>query len=348
MTDKLKQNQVNVADLLPVKMLLDEHVSPKSVTNVFAAQEIPVEIIGVTGAHIPFHKFSGLYEQAARLLGDVNFGVSSGAVWGYELLGPYGEYATAAPDLRQCLLRLISAIHMYESGTFATLTRHGELTRFSYCINKGHPVGQYHVSAGSLGVMLDVIRYYMGKDWLPVRIETDTPESQSLRFLEEYYGVPVKGEQTGIGLIFPTKDLDTPNPNPGTKFSGYTLRDLGLLMVEEPPRTLIDAVVQVVRLRLLAGFVDLDGAARQLGLGTKVLQRRLAIEGESYRSILKRERHIHAIDLLTEKNHSISEIAKKLGYEYPGDFSRAFAKVEGIAPRAFRQPRQQARNSTQN
>ena len=81
MTDKLKQNQVNVADLLPVKMLLDEHVSPKSVTNVFAAQEIPVEVIGVTGAHIPFHKFSGLYEQAARLLGDVNFGVSCGAVW---------------------------------------------------------------------------------------------------------------------------------------------------------------------------------------------------------------------------------------------------------------------------
>ncbi len=117
-----------------------------------------------------------------------------------------------------------------------------------------------------------------------------------------------------------------------------------MLMVEVPPRTLIDAVVQVVRLRLLDGLVDLDGVARQLGLGTRVLQQRLAIEGENYRAILKRERHIHAVDLLTVKNHPISEIAKKLGYEYQGDFSRAFTKVEGITPRAFRQSRQQARS----
>ena len=42
-----KQYYVNIADLLPVKMLLDKHVSPKSVVNVFAAMEIPIETIEI-------------------------------------------------------------------------------------------------------------------------------------------------------------------------------------------------------------------------------------------------------------------------------------------------------------
>ena len=71
---------------------------------------------------------------------------------------------------------------------------------------------------------------------------------------------------------------------------------------------------------------------------------KLAISGESYRNILKRERHIRAIDLLTAENHSISAIGRKLGYENQGDFSRAFTKIEGITPRAIRQSRQQARS----
>ena len=307
-----------------------------------------MEIIGKTNIYIPFNRFCGLYEQAARLLGDSNFGVSCGAIWSNELLGSFGEYVTAAPDLRQGLLRFISAVHMHESGTFASLNWKGELAKLTYCAGAGNPVGQSHVSAAGIGVILDSIRCYMGNDWLPIRIETDALKSQASTYIEEYYGVPVKPEQAGISLIFPIKELDTPNPNQGLKFSGYTLRDLGVLMVETPPDTIIDAVVQVVRLRLLGGLIDLEGTARQLGLGTRTLQRRLAISGESYRTILKRERHIRAIDLLTEKNHSITEIAKQLGYEYQGDFSRAFTKIEGASPRAIRQSGQQAKSSTQN
>lgn len=335
-----KQEHVNVTDLLPVKMYLNEHLSPKSVANVFASQGIPMDLLGQEDTYLPAKRICGLYEQAARLMGDPNFGVSCGASWGHELLGTLGEYATAAPNLRLCLLRLISAIHMYEGGTSGSLTQRGDLAKFSYFINWGHSLGRHHVSASNLGLMLSVVRYYMGKDWLPVRIETDTLKNQSSTFIEDYYEVPVKYEQNGISLVFPIEDLETPNPNRGLIFSDYTLRDLGTLLANKPPSTTTDAVVQVIRLRLLGGLVDLDGAARQLDLSPRVLQRRLAVEGETYRNLLIRERHTRAIEFLTANNHTISEISKKLGYEYESDFSRAFAKVEGIAPRVIRQSRQ--------
>ena len=103
----------NAADLLPIQNYLDEYMSPKKVANIFASQGIPLEIIGQSNLYLPFSLLCGVYEQAARALGDANLGVYCGAKWGVELLGPFGEYATAAPDLKQCLYRLIAAVHMY-------------------------------------------------------------------------------------------------------------------------------------------------------------------------------------------------------------------------------------------
>ena len=103
----------NAADLLPIQMVLDEYMSPKKVANGFVSQGIPTEIIGQTNMYLPFSLLCGVYEHAARALGDKNLGVYCGVKWGSELLGLFGEYATAAPDLKQCLYRLIAAVHMY-------------------------------------------------------------------------------------------------------------------------------------------------------------------------------------------------------------------------------------------
>ena len=57
MTHKFKQTYINAAELLPVKLLLDEHVSPKSVVKVFTAMDFPMEIIGNADMHVPFHRY---------------------------------------------------------------------------------------------------------------------------------------------------------------------------------------------------------------------------------------------------------------------------------------------------
>ena len=330
----------NAADLLPVKMMLDAHMSHKRVANIFASRDIPLKIIGQSNFHLPFKSLCGLYEQAARSLGDPGFGVSCGAQWDYALPGPIGEYATAAPNLKQCLNRLISTLYMFESGTSGSLTRYGELVKFSYFISREHPLGRNHLTNATVGVMLDVMRHYRGKEWLPIRIETDSRKAKDSTFLEEFVEVPVESGKAAISLIFPAIELDAPNPHQDTAFADYTLGDLGMLLNEIPPCTFGAAVSQVVRMRLLDGLIDLEGTARQLKLGVRSLQRRLSIEGESYRNILARERCSRATDLLSGKDNSITEIARMLGYEYAGDFTRAFTKAKGFPPSAIHRSRQ--------
>ena len=327
----------NAADLLPVQNYLNEYMSPKKVANIFILQGIPLEIIGQSNLYLPFSHLCGVYEHAARALGDENLGVYCGAKWGGELLGPLGEYATAAPDLKQCLYRLIAAVHMYESVSYGSLTREGERVKFSYFLSWEHPVGRKHVTNASVGIMLDIMRHYTGKDWLPIRIETDNPKAAYSAFLEEFLEVPVESGKYSISFIFSAKDLNAPNPYQGSAFADYSLHDLGALMDEAPPHTMADAVTQVVRMRLLAGLVDIEGAARQLKLGVRSMQRRLSLAGETYRHILARERVNRAVALLSEKDHTITKIAMMLGYEYVGDFTRAFTKEKGYPPGTFRQ-----------
>ena len=325
----------SAAELLPVKNYLDEYMSPKKVANIFISQSIPLEIIGQSNLYLPFSHLCGVYEHAARALGDENLGVYCGAKWGGELLGPLGEYVIAAPDLKQCLLRLIAAIHMYESGTYASLTREGELVKFSYYDSLEHPIGRKHLTNATVGVILDILRCYTGKNWLPIRIETEHPKVSYSTFLEAFYKVPIEPGKSSISFIFSAQDLNAPNLCQGSAFADYSLSDLGVLMDESPPGTMADAVAQVVRMRLLAGLVDIEGAARQLKLGVRSMQRRLSLAGETYRHILARERVNRAVALLSEKDHTITKIAMMLGYEYVGDFTRAFTKEKGYSPSVF-------------
>lgn len=327
----------NAADLLPIKMILDKQMSPKKVANIFASQGIPLRIIGQSNSYLPFSHYCAVYEHAARSLGDANLGVYCGAKWGAELIGPLGDYAAAAPDLNQCLHRLIAAIHMYESGSYGSLTRQGELVKFSYFLSSEHPVGRKHVANANVGFLLNIMRFYTGTNWLPIRIETDHPKVSYSTFLEAFYKVPVESGKSSISFIFSAKDLNAPNPCQGSALADYTLSDFSMLMDETPPCTMVDSVTQVVRIRLLAGLVDIEGAARQLKLGVRSMQRRLSIAGESYRNILARERINRAVALLSQNNHSITKIAMMQGYEYVGDFTRAFTKAKGHSPSEFRQ-----------
>ena len=65
--------------------------------------------------------------------------------------------------------------------------------------------------------------------------------------------------------------------------------------------------------RLQGGLTDIEGARRHMRLGVRTLQRHLAVEGVSYRTIVARERCRRALDLLSETRLSITAISRALG-----------------------------------
>ena len=86
-------------------------------------------------------------------------------------------------------------------------------------------------------------------------------------------------------------------------------------------------------------FPDIDRIAARLNMTSRTLRRRLAEEGSSYQKILADVRYELAREYLATSNLPVEEIAALLGYSNPGNFSCAFKRWHGTAPRMYRQER---------
>lgn len=85
------------------------------------------------------------------------------------------------------------------------------------------------------------------------------------------------------------------------------------------------------------GQISLDDAARELGLSSRTLQRRLNDRGLSYRDLTTLKRHQSACRLLTETRTPISRIALQVGYDNASSFNFAFRRHAGVSPSRYRQ-----------
>jgi AraC-like DNA-binding protein len=84
------------------------------------------------------------------------------------------------------------------------------------------------------------------------------------------------------------------------------------------------------------GYPTLEMVAARLFLSTRTLKRRLQEEGTSFLRLLVETRMRDACELLSRTQLSVQEVAARLGYENPANFTRAFAQAVGMPPTAYR------------
>ena len=87
---------------------------------------------------------------------------------------------------------------------------------------------------------------------------------------------------------------------------------------------------------LPAGLGTLHATARRLGMSGRTLQRRLADEGVSFRTIIQATREKLARHYLTSTQLSYGEVAFLLGFDEPSSFFRAFRDWTGNTPESVR------------
>lgn len=90
----------------------------------------------------------------------------------------------------------------------------------------------------------------------------------------------------------------------------------------------------------IAGALSEDASivrvARDLRLSTRTLRRRLRAAGQSFQELVEEARREHAVSYLVETDHSVKEIAGRLGYRDPSNFRRAFQRWTGQTPVEYR------------
>lgn len=81
---------------------------------------------------------------------------------------------------------------------------------------------------------------------------------------------------------------------------------------------------------------DMSAVARALGMSVRSLRRRLALEGESYHTVVHEALTTVAMRLLWEKQLTIQQTAHELGFADTSAFHRAFKRWTGLTPSAYR------------
>jgi AraC-like DNA-binding protein len=85
------------------------------------------------------------------------------------------------------------------------------------------------------------------------------------------------------------------------------------------------------------GYPQIELAAEITGTSVRTLQRRLSDAGLSYSELVQQVRFDAAVRMLSDRDTSLTNVAYRLGYTDPSNFSRAFRHMTGVSPREFRQ-----------
>lgn len=95
-------------------------------------------------------------------------------------------------------------------------------------------------------------------------------------------------------------------------------------------------VARQITQALSEGVPSINDIARQLGMSSRTLQRRLSDEGLVYQELVDDTRRDLAVRLLKKNEYSLAEIAFLTGYAEQSTFTRAFKRWHGQTPTGFR------------
>lgn len=138
-------------------------------------------------------------------------------------------------------------------------------------------------------------------------------------------------------IIIPASDLDRPLPlgHPEAARQARAACDAALATLARD-RSLVEQIADALALST-EGYPTMMQVAQRLGITPRTLARRLDRHGLTFRQVLDERRHSEACTLLTSTHQAVEDIATRLGYNDPANFTRAFRRWAGCTPTQYRQ-----------
>ena len=170
----------------------------------------------------------------------------------------------------------------------------------------------------------------------PLRVEL-TRKASHQEIYEAHYGCRVRFKAPRNTIVFRTGDLELPFAT----YDAELLAALGPKVDREIARLKTQQTTSSRGKRVLKRFLGgqcpgIHEVAKELGMSSRTLQRRIAEEGSSFRRLLSDARRELARLYLLHPSLGLSQAASLLGYENPNSFLRAFRVWEGVTPTEWR------------
>ena len=285
---------------------------------------------------VPFPVMNRVYNLAADMCGDRQFGARVGRTIRPEDFGPFVEYALCGETLADVIARANAAQPLHSSDVDLDLRVVGDEARWRVRYRaKSEPTVEHHAQR-SLMQMLGMVSRFAGARGEGLEIHLAEPYAEEARLLENRLDIPVRPRGSDYEIAFPASLLGRGTPIAGLPpglldeaAAGYRDRPL--------PRAMAEAVLVALQLHEDLPRAGIGVTAAEFGLPARTLQHALKTEGVSYRDIVLRLRMKRARQLLATTYKPMREIAWRAGYSDPANFHRAFVSASGTTPGGFRE-----------
>jgi AraC-like DNA-binding protein len=286
------------------------------------------------GCFVPLREALMIEEEVSRATGDELLGLHLAELSGLRALGRHGLYITSAPTLGEAIERANGHLSDHMLGARLMLIPSGPHMLWCYELSTGILVGRQHSNLFSLALMRDVVRLAAGKSWRPYQVRFEGQAMAGTGDLHRAFGASMVWGSAMTALAFRKELLELPlarhNPPIGEAWASEEGR------LEKPQPAYVESLKRLVKSLLQGGHLNLPALARWSGLSERSLQRQLHSLGLSFSALVDRARLELALELMRDPDQSLIDIGLELGYSDAANFTRAFKRWTGVAPRNYR------------
>ncbi|WP_315785445.1 AraC family transcriptional regulator [Bradyrhizobium sp. SZCCHNPS1003] len=276
-----------------------------------------------------------IWRHAMMVSNDPLLGLKVGAALPLQAMNILGLIIIHSASLRKALAATVRYQSLISNSGRFSLSVSAHTTQLSYTINDGpvamHPAQMDSVFAGYLGLL-----YRSAPHLRPESIALPGAQGRVHNSYEQHFECRVILGARQPCICFRTQDLDAPwiGADQDLLRTLVSRADLAL-QTRGRADTLVDHVVADVT---AMGFdrASCADVARSMGLSTRTLQRRLTELSTSFRKLVEAARMDEALRLMNDRDLSLSDISRRLGYSEPSSFSFAIRTHFGTTPRALR------------
>jgi AraC-like DNA-binding protein len=287
-------------------------------------------------ARLPCAQVDRLWQIAMRDSGnDLGIALDTAARYDLGNLHVLGFGLQACASLIEASERLSCAAAIFNSALAATCTVSD--TSFAWTFAFQYPGSAPAKDVVTAATLLHVWRRLLRPGLAPLRVDfaqLERPADDTMhRRLEAYFGCPVHYRQRHSGMTLALEDAHQALPNANAQLAARGGAAVSAYLAELERSAIGQAVARCIG----EGLVHKESVARRLNINPRTLQRRLQMAELSFGQLLAETRRELARTYLQSDQYAVKEVAFRLGYSDPANFSRGFRSWYGQSPEAFRQ-----------
>jgi len=289
------------------------------------------------GAVVPRTTVLALFRAALEQTHDEHLGLHLAERM--PLVGPIGYLFRSSGTIGEGLQALVSACSVASSTTRASFDAKSVPARLTIETEGGPDADVARQLLEYLATVVVVLLREVTPSSHPVSA-VHFPHSARTGTVSEYrrvLGCEVHFAQPHCAVFLPPGILTQPSTLASPSVESALRRTIDDLRATRAKTALSEQVPATVYMRLWMGEAATEGAiAKALGLSVRSLQRGLATEGASLRTLRRNTQVAVAQEILTSSDLSIKEVAARVGFSSTAAFDHAFKALLRVSPGRFR------------